>query len=62
MQNLTESKAPDFSTIFAQVDAAGFVDLVKVTRQISEQAETIEMIAQATDRTETAYVVTFLSN
>jgi hypothetical protein len=53
---------PDFAVVFAQVNEAGDVESIQLARQIAEQAETIRLISEVTERPSQSFVVTYFSS
>lgn len=51
----------DFTMLFAKVNEFGVVEFDDTSRHLAEQAETIRMIAQATEDQHAGHVVTYYS-
>ena len=53
--------APDYTVVFAKMNEAGNVEVVRQVATISAQSDTMRLIAQATPSPDNRHVVTFLS-
>jgi hypothetical protein len=51
----------DFTILFAKVNESGMVEIDDTSRHLAEQAETIRMLAQATEERDFGHIATYYS-
>lgn len=54
-------QAPDFAVLFAKINEAGQVEYLQASKEISREAETVRMIAEATAEIDQTHLVTYVT-